>query len=301
MKSFENGLNVSGYGEKRRGLSVNQLKWIALITMTIDHLAAYGFVIPVFNTYYDYLRIIGRIAAPLFFFVLTESIRHTRSKAKLLLRLYLGAVGVGLFVAVTNLFFHDTIGRFSQSNILFDYVYTTIYILLIEQIFEGIKQKRWSRGGLAFLGILATCIPHYIGVWLLEFPYAKFHLAPETVWTIQDFVGSFVRSPLQAEYTILFILMGILMYFAGNKFGKAAVIVLFSAICYVGGKIPFLPMLPIQTVLGYPQYYMVLAVPFVLLYNGEKGKSCKYFFYLYYPLHRYAISVLVYVYSILVK
>lgn len=224
MKSFENGLNVSGYGEKRRGLSVNQLKWIALITMTIDHLAAYGFVIPVFNTYYDYLRIIGRIAAPLFFFVLTESIRHTRSKAKLLLRLYLGAVGVGLFVAVTNLFFHDTIGRFSQSNILFDYVYTTIYILLIEQIFEGIKQKRWSRGGLAFLGILATCIPHYIGVWLLEFPYAKFHLAPETVWTIQDFVGSFVRSPLQAEYTILFILMGILMYFAGNKFGKAAVI-----------------------------------------------------------------------------
>ena len=77
--------------------------------MTIDHLAAYGFEIPVFGAHFDTLRIIGRIAAPLFFFALTESVKHTRSKVRLILRLYLGAVGTGLFVAVTNLLFHDSI------------------------------------------------------------------------------------------------------------------------------------------------------------------------------------------------
>ncbi len=87
------------------------------------------------------------------------------------------------------------------------------------------------------------------------------------------------------------------MYFIGNKFGKAIIIVLFSIVCYVGGKTSLLSMFSIQTVLGHPQYYMILAVPVVLLYNGEKGKSYKYFFYLYYPLHRYVISIVVYVYK----
>ena len=51
-----------------RGLSISQIKWIALIAMTIDHLAAYGFEIPVFAAHFNTLRVIGRIAAPLFFF-----------------------------------------------------------------------------------------------------------------------------------------------------------------------------------------------------------------------------------------
>ncbi|MBQ8632804.1 MAG: hypothetical protein IJ420_04290 [Lachnospiraceae bacterium] len=34
---------------RNRGLSISQIKWIALITMTIDHLKAYGFEIPVFD------------------------------------------------------------------------------------------------------------------------------------------------------------------------------------------------------------------------------------------------------------
>lgn len=300
MMKLGDKLKTCGYaGCRSRGLSISQIKWIALITMTIDHLAAYGFEIPIFGTYYDKLRIIGRIAAPLFFFALTESIRHTRSKPKLILRLYLGAVGVGLFVTMTNLLFHDSIGRFSQSNILFDYVYVALYVILIEQIIEGIRKKQWRRGVLALAGILATCIPHYISYVFYEFPYEKFDLSVETVWTILDFAESFIRSPLAAEYSILFVIMGILMYFAGNKYGKAAVLVLFSVFCYFGNRLGAHGWNYIGMVLGRRQYYMILAVPFILLYNGEKGKGSKYFFYLYYPLHRYVISVAVYIYKML--
>ena len=302
MMSLKGKLKTCGCaGYRNRGLSISQIKWIALIAMTIDHLAAYGFEIPIFDAHFNTFRIIGRIAAPLFFFALTESVKHTRSRKRFLMRLYFGAVGTGLFVAITNLLFHDSVGRFFQSNILCDYIYTALYIILIEQMIEGIKIKQWKGCLLAFVGILATGIPHAIVWFVYEFPYGKYGLSPETVWTIQDFAGSFVFSPLAAEYTILFVIMGILMYFAGNKYGKAAVLVLFSCLCYFGGKMAMLNHSFVIPILGYPQYYMIFAVPFILLYNGEKGRGSKYFFYVYYPVHRYAISVVAFVYRLVMS
>ena len=112
--------------QKKRGLNAHQLKIIALIFMTIDHLGAYGFEIPIFDTYNTQLRLLGRIAMPLFLFVLTESIRYTRNRKKFLLRLYLGAVFSGLFVTVTNFLFHDSIGMFINSNIFFTYFYIAL-------------------------------------------------------------------------------------------------------------------------------------------------------------------------------
>ena len=282
--------------EKNRGLSASQLKWIALITMTIDHLAAYGFEIPVFEKYFNVLRVIGRIAAPLFLFLLTESMRYTRDKKKYVLRLYLGAVGTGLFVTITNLLFDDSIGRFLQRNILFTYFYTALYILLLEEILNGIRQKKWYRCGVALLGISATVLLHFVSMGIEDFPYAKYNLSFEEVWTIKDVTASLIRSPLYTEYTILFTLMGILMYFVGNKYLKALVLVLFSAVCYLGNRIPFLSVLPVQSVLGFPQYYMALAAGFILLYNGKKGRGQKYFFYIYYPVHRYVISIAAYLF-----
>ena len=40
------------------------------------------------------------------------------------------------------------------------------------------------------------------------------------------------------------------------------------------------------------EYACVLAVPVLLLYNGERGKGYKYFFYAFYPLHILAIVLL---------
>ena len=50
MKRLADKLKTCGHaGDRSRGLTINQIKWIALILMAVDHLAAYGFEIPVFD------------------------------------------------------------------------------------------------------------------------------------------------------------------------------------------------------------------------------------------------------------
>jgi len=46
--------------------------------------------------------------------------------------------------------------------------------------------------------------------------------------------------------------------------------------------------------LMYDTYYwcMIFALPFMMLYNGKKGKGYKYFFYLFYPLHIIALFLI---------
>ena len=281
-----------------KGLNSHQIKLIAVIAMTIDHLGAYGFEIPVFDTYNAQLRLIGRIAMPLFLFVLTESVRHTRSRPRLLLRLYLAAVVCGLFTAVTNFLLGDTVGMFVQSNIFFTYFYVALYITLIEEIIAGRQEKDRRRILIGIGGIAATGIPHILLVLLDRIDIMSCAGTWEGALLISDLVQSFLASPIHVEYTFLYVILGILMYFAGSKYRKAAVLVAFGVGSYLVSKLPAVRASLYYFVVGYPQYYMVLAAPVMLLYNGEKGRGSKYFFYAYYPLHRYAISVAVYFYQL---
>lgn len=57
----------------RFGLSGNQLKLIALATMTLDHVGAYLLPQVLF------LRILGRLSLPIYAYMIAEGCRHTRS------------------------------------------------------------------------------------------------------------------------------------------------------------------------------------------------------------------------------
>lgn len=83
-------------------LSGSALKWIALVTMLIDHIGAV--LIPTFysngigNMYFDWqviyqvCRWIGRCSFPLFCFLLVEGYIHTTNKRKYLLRMLVFAL-----------------------------------------------------------------------------------------------------------------------------------------------------------------------------------------------------------------
>ena len=64
------------------GISQEILKLIACVTMLIDHIG-YTFL------HYPFLRIIGRLAFPIYAFLLSQGLRHTKSPGKYALRMFL--------------------------------------------------------------------------------------------------------------------------------------------------------------------------------------------------------------------
>lgn len=273
---------------RRKGFDAYQIKMIAVVLMTIDHLGAYGSGIGLFGLLYPQLRLIGRLSAPLFFFLITESLFHTRSKQRFLIRLYLAAVCVGLCNCAANFFFTDAFGQRLESNILFDYFYLAFYCVVLELLVIGIRERNAGRIFGAVCGLIGSCIPNLLWNLLMDIP-GIWLLDPPKMYLCTDLIDSFVRSPLHVDYTILFTAMGVAMYFARTKERKALVLLLTGAICCLGKLLPVQCVAQIYPVLGYPQWCMVFAVPFILLYNGERGKNRKAFFYIYYPLHRLAI------------
>src|SRR6056297_2543004 len=96
------------------------LKLIAITTMLIDHIGAVLFPeIIVF-------RIIGRLAFPLFAFLLTEGYRHTSNLKSYLIRL-------GVFALISQYPFWEAFGYDAGLNIFFTLTLGLIAIYLFEK------------------------------------------------------------------------------------------------------------------------------------------------------------------------
>ena len=68
------------------GINSNMLKTIAIIAMVIDHIAFYfSPVLP--NGIYVLSRALGRIAMPIFVYILVQGFFHTKNYKKYILRM----------------------------------------------------------------------------------------------------------------------------------------------------------------------------------------------------------------------
>lgn len=283
-----------------RGLSSFQLKVIAVVCMTLDHLVAFGWSIPLFSPYRVQLllRTLGRIAAPLFLFVLVQGARHTRSRRRYLLRLYLGGVATELFVTATNFFLGDRVGFITPDNIIFTFFYVVLFIELLERLAAAVRSRDTHRAlTTAALTVASAAVPHLLST-------ALYNAIPEGLSTRGLFlayglIDSFLPSLLRVEYTVGFVVLGVALYFAKTKRRQCLVYAAFCLLCIAGRfVISWYPELYMRvgsfgvTFFEALQCRMWLALPFMLLYNGERGQQSRWFFYWYYPLHRYAISLL---------
>ena len=162
----------AGDGRERwlPGLSTSAIKWIALFFMTLDHIAAFGFEIPIVGRFYNPLRLVGRIAAPLFLFALVQGLRHTSNRPRFLLRLYLAGVGAGLFVAVTDLLFGEIVGYITPGNIIFTFFYVALYSWAVEGLMDAARKRNWRGAALAALCCVLPFLTQPLRLALLELP-----------------------------------------------------------------------------------------------------------------------------------
>lgn len=95
------------------GLTGNQLKILAMVTMTMDHVGLY--LLPRFGM----LRILGRLALPIYAYLIAEGCRHTRSQSRYLLRILgLGAACQVVYYLVMGSLYQCILITFSLSILL---------------------------------------------------------------------------------------------------------------------------------------------------------------------------------------
>lgn len=120
-------------------MSVFILKMIACITMFIDHATA--IFVPMESVWYLVGRGIGRLAFPIYCFLLVEGYYHTRSKKKYLLRL-------GIFAIVSEFFFDFAFWNVNHMRTFYDHqnVFFTLFIgLAVICIYDYLQKKYQGR------------------------------------------------------------------------------------------------------------------------------------------------------------
>lgn len=146
-------------------VSADSLKWIALITMFIDHIGA-GIIemrYPQLRTLDIVIRCIGRIAFPIFCYQIIEGYEHTRNRWKYALNLL-------VFLAISEIPFDFLImERFSWG---YQNVYWTLLIGLLAVMAMGFIEEKKLKAGkvleiLAAVGIalLADLLRTDYGAW----------------------------------------------------------------------------------------------------------------------------------------
>ena len=275
---------------ERFTLNANQLKIIALVVMTIDHIGAYMYKIPVVYANYDSLRFIGRIAAPLFLFLLAESVRHTRNRPRLILRLYIANLAVVAAHTISNTFFLSYLGINPTGNIFQTFLATALAICMIDMFIKAIKEKDLKallHGGIYAL-LLILPIPIYY--FMNDFIYSMPGFATAQADSMFTVVMAVFPCVLIVEYSPLFVLLGVVWYYTRNRILQ---LLSFTGLSLYSASNMLAGVQFISVFSGKYQHWMILAAPLILLYNEKKGGSMKYFFYIYYILHPYVLVLLV--------
>ena len=203
-----------------RGLSGFDLKCIAIFSMLVDHIGAFLYPSEV------WMRYVGRLAFPIFGFLIVEGFVHTRNVKKYMVRLL--AFAVISEVPYDLVRFHTLVYRENQN------IYFTLFLALV-------------------------CI----------YAMDRLRERPVLLMSVLAITGACTHYVIRPDYGIGGIAMILCFYVfrmqrTWQNFSVAAI-----NICYYG-KI---------------QRAGALALIPIWFYNGTRGPSVKYFFYLFYPVH----------------
>lgn len=201
---------------------------------------------------------IGRMAFPLFAFMIAEGARKTHRLPKYIGRLALFAVLSEPFFYFSHWRNSPTISGFFQNIIELNFgnVYFTLALGAIAIYFyQSLERKQLKRARLWFIPIclIITLIGGYIG----------------------------------CDYGMAGILLIVFLFLAYTQFQKCIAILLWTVCVYGFGQ----AYNPISFIL-LDCIFAALSSVFVLFYNGKRGKQMKWSFYIYYPAHLLVLTVI---------
>lgn len=212
-----------------------------MICMTMDHVG-YALFPDVL-----WLRILGRLAFPIYAFMIAEGCRHTRSMTRYFgsMALLAGLCQIVYYVAMDSLY-------------MCILVTFSISILLIG-LLKLAQKKQSAFFHLLFLAGVAVAL-----------------------FVCQGLPTLLPGTDFAVDYGFIGVMLPVCLYSVKDKSSKSAVMLLGLVLLATVSETSV-------------QWYGLLAVPLLLLYNGKRGKlNLKWFFYLFYPVHLAVIQLLVY-------
>jgi hypothetical protein len=251
------------------------LKLIAIITMLIDHIGAV-FISPTAHPeLYVLFRGTGRLAFPIFVFLIVEGFHHTKDVKKYLKRLGIFALisEIPFDLAFYQYHYHSEIINDIENMISADNEYR---IGLQNNLIERLNSSQNVFFTL-FLGLLLIYI-----MSLVEKQYRHQMLVNNLLNGALTIGFCALAYIIKTDYSVAGILLIVAFYlFRGSKTMLTIVLLIITStilsninsyratgnILYIISTFATLSMIPIA------------------LYNGKKGKSVKYIFYIFYPAH----------------
>ena len=261
----------------RRNFTAYQLKWIAIITMTIDHfgvLVLYPYTNnQLIDTLYIVSRLIGRIAFPLFAFMIAEGVYRTKHRYLYWAKLFAMAILIGLSMFVLEQVNINALA----GNIFIDLSLAALAMILL-------KEKSWILKPFAIVPIgyviwtsFHQSIPNFLradyGLYgllmmlIFFFTYSKI---------IQQKLTSFMQWSNNSEHNYVISSVALLMM-------HVVWYIMELLINPIGGLLANY----LSRFVG-AQTYALVASYFIYYYRGDKGNPPSWFqlfSYVYYPVH----------------
>ena len=154
---------VSPTTTTKKGISASVLKWIAVVSMLIDHMTAglldngyWGSGHAVTHTgyiLYYILRGIGRIAFPIYCFLIVEGYFHTRNKWKFLARLAVFSI---ISEIPFDICFHEMYFDWSYQNVFLTLAIGLLGIIVFDLIVRYDFQSADIVRKIAAVGVIAA-------------------------------------------------------------------------------------------------------------------------------------------------
>ena len=289
---MENKLAVTSGGVKRLNthISADILKALAMLVMLIDHIGA--FIIDENAPIYMNLRTIGRLAFPIFCFLIAEGAYYTKSMPK-----YLARLAAFAFISSPpyNLVHGSKWYSTENVNVFFTLFLGLLAVYSISGLpryilyrlgMEKLSKKKWLCG---FLG-LPLCALCYFAAYWMDTDYGEYGVAAILIfWLLR-------KRPVAAWLCfagLTFVFFGLFIVHMDGEYITSYCVVNFHNIVSeffnnTGAELYVYPQV---------QLYAPLAFIPCILYNGKKGLSggkysgtvLKYMFYAFYPVHLWCL------------
>ena len=213
-------------------MSVFVLKIIACTAMFLDHIK---YANPLFNNFFT--EYFGRLALPIFAFLIAEGYSHTSDLKKYIKRIFI----FGVISQIPYMLFRTLVGDWKLLNVMF----TLLLGLTTIIVYDNSRKKYFS------IPIIITIL--VVGEYI-KVEYGWFGILTVLVMHILRIKKMFM--PL--VYGIIIFVYYYSIIRSDFIFDKHCMLLMF---------------------------FTWITTFIINLYNGEKGKSVKYFFYVFYPVH----------------